>query len=205
MKRISFFSTLCFLTIAFTACNNSETSKENNNGNTTSATNETDNVSRGSYLVTAIGCNDCHSPKKFTAEGPVVDSSKILSGHPANSQLSSFDASALKEDNWIQMAPDLTAYVGPWGISYAPNLTPDSTTGIGAWSEEVFIRAIRTGKHMGLDNGRPILPPMPWQEIGKLNDNDLKAIYAYLHSLPSISNKVPPPASPEEAAKMAKK
>lgn len=206
MRRIPFFITFCFLSIAFAACNNSGTSEEKNNGDTTSKATEPDNgVSRGAYLVNAIGCNDCHSPKNFTAEGPVIDSSKILSGHPANSPLPPFDASALKPGNWIQMAPDLTAYVGPWGITYAPNLTPDSATGIGAWSQDVFVKAMRTGKHMGLASERPILPPMPWEEIGKLNDNDLKAIFAYLHSLHPVSNKVPPPASPEEAAKLAKK
>jgi hypothetical protein len=56
---------------------------------------------------------------------------------------------------------DLTAFVGPWGISYTANLTPDSATGIGAWSEAAFINTIRSGKHLG--NGRDILPPMPWR------------------------------------------
>jgi hypothetical protein len=58
----------------------------------------------------------------------------------------------------------------------------------------VFIKAMRTGKHMGA--GRPILPPMPWPGIGLLTDDDLKAVFAYLHSLKPINNMVPPPTPP---------
>jgi hypothetical protein len=53
---------------------------------------------------------------------------------------------------------DLTAWSGPWGVSYAINLTPDQDTGIGIWTEEMFIKAIRSGKHMGEASSRPILP-----------------------------------------------
>jgi hypothetical protein len=101
------------------------------------------------------------------------------------------------------MGPEITAFVGPWGISYAANLTPDSTTGIGAWSEATFIKALRTGKHMGIETGRPIMPPMPAEYIGKMNDDDLKAIYAYLRTIPAVNNKVPAPVPPNEV--MAKK
>lgn len=100
------------------------------------------------------------------------------------------------------MAPDLTAFSGPWGISYTANLTSDSATGIGAWPEETFISAIRTGKHLGNPNGRDILPPMPWAEIAKMTDEDLKAVYAYLQSLPPIKNQVPQPVAPPDVEKM---
>jgi hypothetical protein len=136
----------------------------------------------------------------MTQMGPVVDSTKLLSGHPANAQLPPINTSSLQPGNWMGMAPDITAFVGPWGISYAANLTPDSATGIGAWSEEVFMNTIRSGKHLG--NGRPILPPMPWEFISKLTDDDLKSVYAYLRSLPAISNKVPAPVAPPDAMKM---
>ena len=79
-------------------------------------------------------------------------------------------------------------------MSFAANLTPDETTGIGLWSEEQFVNAIKDGKHMGA--GRPILPPMPWFWYNKLPDEDLKALYAYLKSLPPIANKVPGPIDP---------
>jgi hypothetical protein len=98
------------------------------------------------------------------------------------------------------MAPDITSFVGPWGISYAANLTPDSATGIGAWTEDVFMKTLRTGKHLGMENGRPILPPMPWEFIGKMTDEDLSAVFAYLRNLPAISNRVPAPVPPNEVA-----
>jgi hypothetical protein len=133
--------------------------------------------------------------------GPVPDSTKLLSGHPGNAQLPPVNAASLQPGNWMSMAPDITAFVGPWGISYAANLTPDSTTGIGAWSEETFVNTIRSGKHLG--NGRDILPPMPWQFVSKLTDDDLKSVFAYLKSLPAINNKVPAPVTPPDAMKMA--
>lgn len=73
----------------------------------------------------------------------------------------------------------MTAWTGPWGISYSANLTPDET-GTGNWTEEQFIRAIREGKSKGLQNGRSLLPPMPWQTLRIMKDEELKAIFAYL-------------------------
>jgi hypothetical protein len=157
-------------------------------------------VERGQYIVETIGCADCHSPKNFTPEGiPVPDATKALSGHPGG-QMPPFDKNVLKPGNWYAMAPDLTAYAGPWGVSYAANLTPDDQTGIGLWTEDVFVAAIRNGKHMGA--GRPILPPMPWYFYKNLTDDDLKAVFAYLKSIPAISNAVPAPVGPAEAANM---
>lgn len=159
-----------------------------------------DPVARGKYLTTVALCNDCHSPKIMTPQGPVVDSTKTLSGHPANSTLP-----PLAKSDWVQMNPEVTAFSGPWGISYAANLTSDSATGIGAWSEETFIKTLRTGKHLGMETGRPILPPMPWEFVGKMTDEDLKAVYAYLQSLPPVSNRVPQPVAPPDVAKMVSK
>jgi len=159
-------------------------------------------VERGKYIITAGGCSDCHSPKIFTATGPVPDSSKELSGHPAAAPTMPIDKKVLTPGNWMYIGPDLTSFVGPWGISYAANLTPDTATGIGAWTEEVFIKTLRTGKHLGQEGGRPILPPMPWTSIAKYTDDDLKAMFSYLQSLPRISNKVPAPVFPPDVAKM---
>ena len=105
---------------------------------------------------------------------------------------------ALQPGQWGGISPDITAFTGPWGISYAANLTSDSATGIGAWGEDVFIKTLRTGKHLGADNGRPILPPMPWNFINKMTDEDLRAVYAYLKSLPPINNRVPAPTPPNQ-------
>ena len=156
-------------------------------------------VERGKYLVESIGCADCHASKTFTAEGiPMPDPAKGLSGHFA--QPFPFDKNTLKPGHTYSIAMDLTAFSGPWGISYAANLTPDDQTGIGLWTEDVFVAAIRNGKHMGA--GRQILPPMPWMYYRNLSDDDLKAMFAYLKSQPAISNAVPAPVGPEDAAKM---
>jgi mono/diheme cytochrome c family protein len=181
------------------ACNSGSDSATTETRNDASAT-PADPISHGKYLTVVASCNDCHSPKIMTPQGPMPDSSRILSGHPANSSLP-----PLAKSDWIQMSPDITAFAGPWGISFAANLTSDSATGIGAWSEETFIKTLRTGKHLGNPNGRDILPPMPWPFIGQMTDDDLKAIYAYLQSLPPINNKVPQPVAPPDMAKyMAK-
>lgn len=161
-------------------------------------------VARGKYLTTVGGCNDCHSPKKFGPQGPGLDETRILSGHPADAPMPPVDIKALKPGYWILFSGDVTAAVGPWGTSYAANLTPDSTTGIGAWSEEVFVKTLRTGKHLGQEGGRPILPPMPWQMVGQMTDEDLKAVYTFLQSLPPVKNQVPAPLSPEETAKLVR-
>lgn len=153
---------------------------------------------RGQYLLTIGGCHDCHSPKKFTANGMELDSTRLLSGHPAGSPIPPIPAEALKPGGWVQMGPDITAFVGPWGISYAANLTPDPATGTGAWTEENFIKALRTGKHLGQEGGRPIMPPMPWQFIGKMTDEDLRSIFTYLRTMPPVSNRVPAPVPPNE-------
>jgi hypothetical protein len=188
----------------FAACSSNTSSEQKHEGTSGMSSTEeplSDPVSRGKYLVMAGGCNDCHSPKIMTPKGPIPDTSKLLSGHQANSPLPAIDPKATQPGQWILMAPDITAFVGPWGISYPANLTSDSATGVGAWGEEAFMKTLRTGKHMGNPNGRDILPPMPWQDIGRLTDEDLKSIYAYLKSLPPINNRVPAPVPPNEVGK----
>jgi mono/diheme cytochrome c family protein len=152
------------------------------------------NVERGRYLVTLGGCNDCHSPKVFTPKGPQVDESKRLSGHPASEKLPTLPAGVLGPDRWGAVTTNgLTAWTGPWGTTFAANLTPDAT-GLGNWTPEAFIKTMRTGKHLG--EGRQILPPMPWADIGHLTDADLRAMFAYLKSLRPVANEVPPPLPP---------
>ena len=152
-------------------------------------------IERGRYLVNLGGCNDCHSPKIFTPMGPVPDTTMLLSGHPADAKLPEVPKDLIAPDKWGAVTTnDLTAWAGPWGVSFTRNLTPDLATGIGSWTEEVFIKALRTGKDMG--EGRDILPPMPWPSIGQSTDADLKAIFAYLKSLRPIENAVPDPISP---------
>jgi mono/diheme cytochrome c family protein len=149
-------------------------------------------VTRGKYLVTIVGCNDCHTPKKMGPHGPEPDVTRLLSGHPESDKMPPPPNGG---EAWpIAVAPDLTAWSGPWGESFAANLTPDRNTGLGIWTEDMFVKAIRTGKHMG--TSRAILPPMPWQELAQMSDADLKAIYAYLRTLKPVANHVPDPVPP---------
>ncbi len=156
-------------------------------------------LERGEYLVTISGCNDCHSPKIMTSQGPVLDSARLLSGRPEKEPVPYFNPDHLRPGHGVYMTDDLTAAAGPWGISFPRNLTPDTTTGIGAWPEEMFIKVLRSGKHMGADAARPILPPMPWMNYALMKDEDLKAVYAYLQSLPPVKNLVPESVPPDEA------
>ena len=148
-------------------------------------------IKRGNYLVSSIGCDDCHSPKTFGPQGPQLDMEHRLSGYPANRPVSKVDAASLK-NGWMLFGHDLTSAVGPWGISFAANITSDST-GIGSWSKVQFVKAMREGKFKGLDSTRPLLPPMPWQNFKNLTDEDLSAIFAFLKSTKPVRNVVPAP------------
>jgi len=151
---------------------------------------------RGKYLVTVSGCNDCHSPKTPGPNGPQVDTAHLLSGHPEGSPIAEPFAPAAGSPWTIATTGDLTAWSGPWGVSFAANLTPDANTGLrsGVWTEDLFIKAMRSGQHMG--TSRPILPPMPWPELAQLTDDDLRAIWAYLGTIPAVENHVPDPIPP---------
>ncbi|MDZ7626410.1 MAG: diheme cytochrome c-553 [Ignavibacteriaceae bacterium] len=160
-------------------------------------------VALGKYIVSTSGCDDCHTPKIFTEAGPVFDTTRSLSGYQQNESLPPLDISALGQNQWAATTMSLTAWVGPWGISYASNLTPDKATGIGTLTEEMFIKTMREGKFMGV--GRPLLPPMPWEVYGMKTDEDLKAIYAYLMSIKPINNMVPQPVSPNKVGELLAK
>lgn len=155
-----------------------------------------DPIERGRYLVTIGGCNDCHTPWIEGPEGPQPDPTRILSGHPADFEMPPAPA-ALGPWLWSGAATN-TAFAGPWGVSYAANLTPDENTGTGIWTEEIFINTIRSGRHWG--QSRPLLPPMPWFNYREMTDEDLKAVFAYLQSIPPVYNSVPQPVPPQPAA-----
>jgi len=150
-----------------------------------------DLIARGKYLVQISGCHDCHTPKVFTDKGPILDESRLLSGHPSDSPLPELSRKMIEPGGWILMNSHLTAAAGPWGVSYAVNLTPDLETGIGRWTVEAFIQSMRTGLHWGV--GPAILPPMPWQNLGEMTEEDLRAVFAYCLSVKPIHNEVPAP------------
>ena len=145
-------------------------------------------VERGKYLVTIQDCNGCHTP---WIDGK-PDMTRMLSGHPESDKVT---AMPKLPKGWVGQSDDHTAWAGPWGVSFAANLTPDSSGFGETWTEELFISAIRSGKHMG--TSRPILPAMPWEMQAKMTDDDLKAVFAYLRTIPPIKNKVQDPIEPK--------
>jgi len=152
-------------------------------------------IERGRMLIVGGGCHDCHTPKKMGPNGPEADMDRMLSGHPASEGVPQ-PFKPIQGSPWvIHINSHLTAWSGDWGVSFAANLTPDENTGLGIWTEDMFLAALKTGKHMG--KSRPILPPMPWNWYGQLPDEDLKAMFAYLKSIKPISNRVPVPLGPD--------
>jgi len=188
--------TMAILAVAFTAAVVSCTGisgSDNKAAETSTKDSTAIRIARGEYLVTIAGCDDCHSPKRMGANGPEVIPELRFSGFQQNGQLPPV-AKQTVQGGWVLMAMDLTAAVGPWGISYAANLSSDST-GIGNWKEENFIRAIREGKSKGLEGNRPLLPPMPWPSYKNMTDEDLKSIFAYFKTTKPVHNVVPQPVA----------
>lgn len=161
-----------------------------------------DRVVRGEFLVRMGLCDDCHTTKKMGPNGPELDLSRRLAGHPQEMVMP--PAPVLPAGPWAATASGtMTAWSGPWGLSFTQNLTPDPETGLGKWSEEEFVAALQTGRHQG--RGRPILPPMPWPAFSTLPEEDLRAIWAYLRTIPPVHNKVPDPVAPSEPGVAAAK
>ena len=145
---------------------------ESNKGSMTAAA-KVDPVVRGRYLVTIMSCNDCHTPGYFYG---AADTMRKLSGS------------------------DL-GWVGPWGVVHARNITPDSATGIGTWTKEQIVTALRTGN---TPSGWQLAPIMPWMNYSSiLDEEDAMAIASYLKSLPPITHnnldRIPPDQKPTGA------
>jgi len=154
------FACVCALTALVTvACNQPSSGQP-----TGQAAAAAPSVERGKYLVTVMDCNGCHTPFKNGEPDPT----RLLSGHP--------EAVGVKPpptlpEGWATAINDTnTEWAGPWGISFTANLTPDQNTGLGIWTDEMFVNAIRKGKHMA--TSREILPPMPWRMQANLTDED---------------------------------
>ena len=149
-----------------------------------------DMVERGKLITEIYGCVDCHSPKIKEGEFFVNDPDRLFSGHPSENKLPQFPPEIIGPDKWRGLFTDsMTAWGGPWGISYSANLTPDMETGIGKLSEKDFVSVLTLGIHSNMN--RKLMQPMPWKEISQLDDNNLKAIYHYLKSVKPVKNKVP--------------
>ena len=197
-KWFALFATTSFSVFLFVACNNSKTE-------TTAPVKESfggfeSQVKWGENLVKVGGCNDCHTPKKMGPNGPENDMSLMLSGHPANMPAADFDPKEAAKKGLI-LTQTFTAWTGPWGVTYAANLTSDST-GIGGWKEEQFLKCLHEKKWMGLENTRPLMPPMSMMPATEMSDDQLKAIFAYLKTTAPVKNVIPEAALlPPPAAK----
>lgn len=194
MKTLKPFGAL-FATALLAACGSSPKPGPAAGAPAPAVETEASKIERGRYLVGIMGCNDCHSPKLMGPQGPYLDPDRILSGYPADRPLPPVPANA---DAWALMAMDLTAAVGPWGTTFAANITSDET-GIGNWTYEQFERALRHGLYKGLEGSRPLLPPMPWQNMVDMKAEDMQAMFAYLKSTKPVENVVPAPVLPSGA------
>lgn len=121
-----------------------------------------DKVKYGEYLATLASCSDCHTP--MTQQGP--DFTKAFAG-----------GFRFKSD-----FVDVTV----------SNITPDSATGIGSWTEDAFVAKFKTNLAMTEkgDNPGKFNTEMPWANYAMMKEEDLRAIYAYLRTVPPIKNKV---------------
>lgn len=146
-------------------------------------------VKKGAYLVASMGCDDCHTNKIMGPQGPQLDMENRFGGHLASMPIGPVDTSVFSK-GWILFGMSSTAYVGPWGISYAANIT-SSEHGIGNWSLDQFKTAMREGKYKGLKESRPLMPPMPWPVFANLKDEDVEAMFAYLKTTKPVDNIVP--------------
>lgn len=125
---------------------------------------QSDKIAYGQYLTTIAACADCHTP--FEKGQPV--SEMMLAGG--------------------------REFEMPFGTLRGPNLTPDRSTGIGSWTEEVFVKRFQlydsTHKLERVNGTQMFNTLMPWNMYGQMKEEDLKAIYAYLHSLNPVVHKV---------------
>lgn len=195
---LSFITALAFTAIFFAKCADNKQAEPTIES--TAAAEKTNfggyetQVKWGEHLVTIGGCNDCHTPKKMTSMGPVDDSTLLLSGHPEKLPAPDVDRKQM-ESKGLVVTSDFTAWIGPWGISYSANLTPDET-GTGKWTENQFLYAVRNSISKGLPGSRPLMPPMSMMPVKHMTDDELKAIFAYLRTIKPIKNNSVQPTPP---------
>ena len=149
---------------------------------------------RGKELTDEWHCNFCHTPEVAGPDGKAIpDPDRVFSGHPADEEVPEIGDMIMGTAEYMEFLDNLdsTVWASDDRLVFSANITPDNETGIGLWTEEQFIETMRSGRHMGL--GRRILYPMPWQELGELDNADLIAIYAYLQTVNPVENQVPPP------------
>ncbi|CAM2153574.1 Alcohol dehydrogenase (quinone), cytochrome c subunit [Pararobbsia alpina] len=120
-------------------------------------------VSRGAYLAKMADCAGCHTAAPATdATGNLTKPAAFAGGLAMNS---------------------------PFGTIYSSNITPDPHYGIGAYTYEQFARALRSGV---TPDGSHLYPAMPYPSFSKINDDDMRALYAYfMHGVTPVSKPAP--------------
>ena len=197
MKKLTLILPLAVLLLWVFSCSPEATPEPPANPLENVSLGKLESIKKGEYLATVMDCGSCHTPKLITDKGPVPDMKRLLSGYPSADPLPEIRKSEVEPGKWILFHGDLTATVGPWGVSFGANLTPD-VTGLGEWTFENFKMAMTQGRHKGQENGRELLPPMPWQAYSMMTEVDLKALFDYLQSIPPVSNIVPAPIPPDK-------
>ncbi len=194
LKDIAWTAALIVTAILLTAILSTASLEAGGSGPANTA-GKTAQIARGKYLVDIMGCHDCHTPMKMGPKGPEWDMTRALSGHPE--ELVMPPAPALPPGPWVaSIGATFTAFASPAGTVFTRNLTPDKETGLGDWTVDEFIATMKTGRERG--KGRPVMPPMPIQNLAALTDTDIRALFAYLQSLPPIKNRTPQPIEPAE-------
>lgn len=190
MKRIATFAAISTAAFLFlTQCSDEKSDTSDIKPVTAQYGGFDSQVKWGERLVFIGGCNDCHTPKKMGPNGPELDMSLMLSGHPAAAPAPEFDAKEAAKKGLV-VTQTFTAWTGPWGTTFAANLTSDST-GIGNWTEAQFVKCLKEKKWMGIDNTRPLMPPMSMMPVTEMSEDEIKAIFAYLKTTPGIKNVIP--------------
>ncbi|HVE60937.1 MAG TPA: c-type cytochrome [Chitinophagaceae bacterium] len=127
-----------------------------------------ESIARGDYLVNNVaGCLDCHSHRDFKYfAGPKIPGTEGMGGQVFDNKL----------------------MIGIPGILYSKNITPDTATGIGNWTDEELFRAITMGINK---KGDTLFPLMPYPAYNHLPKQDILDIIAYVRTLKPINNPVP--------------
>lgn len=147
------------------------------------------------------------------AQTPQVETTKpepLIDGYypqyPPTKAATGTDASLIKRGEYLAKMGDCIAchtnvsggtpaYAGglsiatPFGTFYTPNITPDKETGIGNWTEEDFVRALKEGRD---PQGRNYFPVFPYIYFSKISDDDARALYAYFMSIPAVKQQNKP-------------
>lgn len=160
---VAILLSVVFTAIYFSSCSNNQTDQKTEASNEDSVKKVLD---RGAYLANHVaGCLDCHSKRDFTKfSGPVVHGTEGGGGMVFDQKF------------------------GLPGVLYGKNITPDTATGIGSWTDAELLRALTQGINK---NGDTLFPLMPYPQFNRMAKDDLLSIIAYIRTLKPISNAVP--------------